>query len=307
MIDRRSLLLQSAATLFVPVARAEPRIDRIALWPGKPPGGGGPTGPEDVSRKGAVSNISQPRLDRVLPERPNGAAILIAAGGGYKRISIGNEGFPAARWLAARGITAYILTYRLPGEGWDVGPLAPLQDAQRAIRVIRAGAMATGIDPERLGVLGFSAGGHLLGMAAAWSGENSYPAVDAADELSARPDAAALIYPVITLEPPYDRTATRRSLVGDNPSQAARDLWSVDSHVRRGCPPMFLLQAADDPIVDPANATIMAEACRAAGIPAELHLLPGGGHGFGMGRAGTPSANWADGMTGWLRRNRLIA
>jgi acetyl esterase/lipase len=227
---------------------------------------------------------------------------LVAAGGGYRRIELATEAYPAAQWLAARGVTAFVLTYRLPGEGWHEGPLAPLQDAQRALRLIRNGSAGYGIDPDRLGVLGFSAGGHLLGLAAARFAFQSYQPIDAADEHSARPHAAALIYPIITLEPPYDHTSTRRVLIGRDPSRVASAEWSVQTHVRRGCPPMFLVQAVDDPISDPANTLIMAAVCERAQVPVELHRLTSGGHGFGMGHPGTPTAAWPDDYQTWLGR-----
>ena len=232
--------------------------------------------------------------------------MLIAAGGGYKRIELEKEAYPAARWLTARGITAFVLTYRLSREGWNDGPLAPLQDAQRALRIMRAEAERRRLDPTRVGALGFSAGGHLIGLAATRSAFASYEPIDAIDRQSARPELAALIYPVITLKPPYDHTSARRSLVGNHPDAEASAEWSVETHVRSGCPPVFLVQAEDDPISNPANTLIMADACRKAGIPVELHRLPSGGHGFGMGKPGTPSADWPGWWEQWLRGNRFL-
>ena len=234
---------------------------------------------------------------------PRGVAGLVAGGGGYKRIEFEREARPAARWLAAHGITAFVLAYRLPGEGWDDGPLAPLQDAQRAIRVIRAGARSYGVDPDKVGVLGFSAGGHLMGLAATRSAFASYTPTDATDALSARPAEAALIYPVITLEPPYNHTSTRVQLVGHHPDQAASAGWSVEQHVRVHCPPIFLVQAEDDPIADVMNSRIMARVCERAGVPVELHVVADGGHGFAMGRQGTASAQWPSWYEAWLRTN----
>ena len=167
--------------------------------------------------------------------------MLVAGGGGYKRIEMGTEAEPAARWLAARGITAFVLTYRLPDEGWAEGPSAPLQDAQRALRLIGANAGRFGIEPSRIGVLGFSSGAHLLGLAATRSVFESYRPVDDVDTQPARPALAALIYPVITVKPPYDHTSTRRVLVGDTPSAAQSAEWSVETHVRQHCPPVFLV------------------------------------------------------------------
>ncbi|MDB5704191.1 MAG: alpha/beta hydrolase [Sphingomonas bacterium] len=210
MIDRRTILALAGASLVTPIFATRSTgfttDTMMPLW-SRPPAGGGPQGPVQIDERGAISNIAIPTIERIAPARPNGAAMLIAAGGGYKRIEIETEARPAAAWLVARGITAFILRYRLPGEGWADGALAPLQDAQRALRLIRANAARFAIDPEKLGVLGFSSGGHLLGLAATRSSFSSYQPVDEADRQAARPGTAALIYPIITLEPPYDRSS----------------------------------------------------------------------------------------------------
>ncbi|WP_200910145.1 alpha/beta hydrolase [Sphingomonas sp. Leaf38] len=184
-VDRRTALAMVAGAGLMPaLLRAAPPQDVWPLW-STPPGGGGPAGPVAIDGRGAVSNIAVPTITVVRPHRPTGAAILIAGGGGYKRIEEGKEAIPAASWLAAYGITAFILCYRLPGEGWADGPLAPLQDAQRALRLIRSRSGSLGIDPERVGVLGFSAGGHLLGLAATRSNFPSYAPMDVIDRQSA--------------------------------------------------------------------------------------------------------------------------
>jgi len=310
-IDRRSVLLGAGVALAarptkagaMPETRAAASSTWLPLWPGLPPGGGGPVGPPEIDERGAVRNIAVPGLDVFAPARPNGLAILVAAGGGDKRIEMEKEARPAARWLVARGVTAFVLSYRLPREGWADGPLAPLQDAQRALRLIRMRAPSHGIDPDRIGVLGFSAGGHLMGLAAARSAFRAYAPVDATDTGSARPATAALIYPIITLEPPYDHTSTRVQLIGRHPSPEASADWSVQTHVRSRCPPVFLAQAEDDPISDIANSRIMAQACERAGIPVEAHILATGGHGFNMGRPGTPSEHWPGWYAAWLTRS----
>lgn len=299
MIDRRSLVL--GTTVMLAAGRAVAGPTPVRLWPGDPPGGGGPDGSPEIDGRGALSNIAVPALEVFVPLHPNGIAMLVAAGGGYKRIELERESRPAARWLAARGVTAFVLSYRLPREGWTDGPLAPLQDAQRALRLIRSQAATYGVDPSRIGVLGFSAGGHLMGLAATRSAFASYRPVDATDDLPARPFAAALIYPIITLEPPYDHTSTRVQLVGRHPDPGMSAEWSVETHVRSQCPPGFLAQAEDDPISDIANSRIMAKACERAGVRVEAHALPSGGHGFGMGRPGTPSAQWPGWCEAWLR------
>jgi acetyl esterase/lipase len=300
MLDRRSFMLVGAATMFPSRLWANAVPDRLQLWPGEPPGGGGPEGSLRESETGAVSNVAVPFLEVFVPQRPNGASILVAAGGGYKRIEKGKEAYPAAGWLAELGVTAFVLTYRLPGEGWRNGPLAPLQDAQRALRMVRAAAAQFGLDPHRTGVMGFSAGGHLLGLASTRSDFHSYPAADATDALSGRPDFTALIYPVVTLEPPYGHTSTRRELIGDHPTPEARAEWSVETHVRGDCPPMFLAQADDDQVSDPANTRILEAACQRAGVKVELHRFSSGGHGFAMGRPGTPTQAWPGMCRNWL-------
>jgi acetyl esterase/lipase len=308
LVSRRAVVLGAGAALLaaaVPAA-ADERTAVLPLWPAGAPGGGGPGGPVAVNELGAISHIATPTLEVFLPEQPNGAAMLVAGGGGYRRIEMATEAQPAARWLVERGIAAFVLSYRLPDEGWAAGPLAPLQDAQRALRLIRARAPAYRLDPARIGVLGFSAGGHLMGLTATRSAFPSYEPVDAADAQSAKPAAAALIYPVITLEPPFQHTTTRRILIGAHPAPQASAEWSVQTHVRAGCPPVFLVQAADDPLSDPQNTVIMAQACKQAGVPVELHRLPSGGHGFGMGKPVTPTADWPGWYDAWLRRVRLI-
>lgn len=310
MISRRGLLFGGAViatTINMPALVAKAQSTRISLWPNSPPGGGGPSGSSQVSAKGAVTNIAVPGLEVFVPDRPNGAAMIIAGGGGYKRIEEGKESYPAARWLAARGIYAFVLSYRLPIEGWAAGPLAPLQDVQRAFRLVRARAPEWQIDPHRIGALGFSAGGHLMGLAAARSAFTSYEGMDEIDRQSARPDVAALIYPVITLAAPYDRTSTRRSLVGRHPADEATREWSVESHVSKDCPPIFLTQADDDRISNPANSRIMREACEKAGVDVEFHPVASGGHGFGMGKAGTPTEAWPNWYEAWLRKQNFLA
>ena len=303
-IGRRAVLF--GAALWATQARAtEAGPVRLRLWPGVPPGGGGPTGPER-SDGGNVTNVSDPALTVYVPPNPNGTAMLVAAGGGYQRISMTGEAAPAVRWLTARGIIACVLTYRLPQEGWAVGPLAPLQDAQRAIRMMRAGRASAAIDPDRIGLLGVSAGGHLMGMTAARSDEPSYAPVDEVDRQSAEVATAALIYPVITLLPPFDRTATRISLVGTNPNLQQAMAWSVQTHVDDDTPPIFVVETQDDPIAKPENGEILADACEDAQVPVQRLLLPRGGHGFAMGRTGSPSEKWPAFLETWLRARRLL-
>lgn len=305
-MKRRSFLSGLGAVCSFP-SLAWAQSDDIVLWPDVPPGGGGPSGSVAVGARRSISNITVPLMQVFRPAKPNGAAMLVAGGGGYKRIEVGGEAIPAARWLADRGVTAFVLSYRLPREGWLSGLLAPLQDAQRAIRLIRANAERFGVDQDKVGVLGFSAGGHLMGLAATRSRFTSYEKVDSVDDQSAKPNLVALIYPVITLMPPYDHTSTRKSLVGDRPTAGESAKWSVETHVKSGGPPMFLVQAKDDPISNPENTKIMATACEREGVLVELHQLPSGGHGFGMGRPGSATGEWPLWFEAWLNSRKFLA
>src|SRR5471032_1774366 len=250
-MDRRQFILGTAATMVAirtgsALARKHPASEEgvlaaptpdgyteIALWKGTPPGGGGPSGGETLSAKGALSNVTHPSLRVFQPAHPNGQAVLVASGGGYKRMEMGQEAWPAADWLSKLGYTAYVLTYRLPSEGWNDGSVVALQDAQRALRIIRS-------REKHVGVLGFSAGGHLLGLAATRTHFPSYPAADALDHTPAYADGAALIYPVITLESPYTHTSTHKLLVGPHATAAEDAQWSVQNFVTGAAPRMFL-------------------------------------------------------------------
>ena len=167
-VRRRDLMFGAATLATIAPARAEPATETasspqdIMLWPDKPPGGPGPSGVEQISDGGAVSNIVTPRMVMQRPARPNGSAVLILGGGGYRRIGIGKEADPTAAWLRQHGVTTFVLYYRLPNDGWPL--LAPFQDAQRAMRLIRFKAEGLGLDESQIGIIGYSAGGHCSGM-----------------------------------------------------------------------------------------------------------------------------------------------
>jgi acetyl esterase/lipase len=265
----------------------------LSLWTSTPPGGGGPVGEMRVSAKGAQSHIAIPYLTVLEPLSPKGHGVLIAAGGGYKRIEMEMEAWPAAYWLVERGFTAYMLSYRLPGENWHDGNLVALQDAQRALRIVRE-------REKQVSVLGFSAGGHLLGMAATRADYRSYPIHDAIDERPAHADRAALIYPIITLEKPYNHSSTHKILVGNTATDVQNAAWSVQNYVTDQTPPMFLVQAENDTVSDPHNTLIMQAACVKACVPVTLYRYPNGGHGFAMGRPGTQTTQWPAHYLRWL-------
>lgn len=294
MITRRRFIFGTGAlALSLATSKLFARDDIIPLWPDEPPGGGGPSGTLRVDAWGSWSNIVSPAIQRFRPENPNGEAVLIAAGGGYRWIGMGREAWPVAHWLNANGYTAYVLSYRLPREKWQAGNLAPLQDAQRALRLIRS-------FERKVHVLGFSAGGHLLGMAAARPEFQSYPPVDRLDQEVPKADSVGLIYPVITLEAPYQHTNTHLMMVGNDASPQEEASWSVQNYVTNLYPPTFLAQAGDDHTSKPFNTQLMRDTCRRNRVPVQLIQLSSGGHGFGLGKAGTPAALWDQAYVKWL-------
>lgn len=243
-----------------------------------------------------------PELHVFRPQRSNGRAVLAMPGGAYWFVSVVNEGADLAPLLTERGYTVFVLTYRLPGEGWEARADVPLQDAQRAMRLIRSMARRYEVEPARVAALGFSAGGHLAATLSTAHSERVHAPVDEIDRLDARPQAAGLIYPVITLRDPWTHALSRELLLGKEPSIEAVDRRCPELHVNTATPPLFLVHAMDDTAVPVQNSLLMMEAMRAAGRPVETHLLQEGGHAFGIGRPGTPSAQWIDLYCTWLER-----
>jgi acetyl esterase/lipase len=223
-------------------------------------------------------------------------------GGAYWFVSVANEGADLATRMTARGFTVFVLTYRLPGEGWQQQASIPLQDAQRAMRVIRSQSAQYGIDSNKVSVLGFSAGGHLAATLATQHAEATYPGVDAVDQLSAKPFAAGLVYPVITMEKPWTHEQSRKLLLGDAPSEAEIAHRSAERHVSAETPPVFIVHAMDDEAVPVENSLRMMNSLRAAKRPVEAHFIQQGGHAFGVGFPNTAAAHWIDLYSTWLAR-----
>ena len=275
-------------------ARAETAIEipteTIELWPHKPPGAPGPAGVEQVTPAGAVTNIVNPRMIMRRPAKPNGAAVLILGGGGYRRIAISKESQPTAIWLLDYGVTTFTLYYRLPNGGWPGS--APFQDAQRAMRLIRARADGLGLDESQVGIIGYSAGGHCAGMTSVRPDAKLYTAVDAVDETSARPDFAALIYPVLTMMPANRTKISTLTLLGSNPTDAQSTAMSVDQQVTDDAPTTFLAHATDDPIAPVENSLLMFAALRKVHVPVEMHVFRSGGHGFNLGQPDQEDHAW---------------
>lgn len=287
-----------------PMPRAWIDAEQIPLWPNGTPGGGYtaravPADWPDIM----VRNIETPMLRVFRPEKPNGRALLSIPGGAYTFVSILNEGVDVARAMTARGYTVFVLTYRLPDEGWAKREDVPLQDAQRAIRVIRANAGRYGFDPAKVAAVGFSAGGHLGATLATSLSEPVYAPRDAADALDARPAAMALIYPVISVTAPVTHAESAMRLLGNAPPAELIAKRSPAQHVNAQTPPVFLVHALDDKAVPAENSMIMLRALQAANRPVELHLFEAGNHGFGVGRPDTPAGQWPALFAAWVDRH----
>jgi len=286
-------------------SRAWDGAPKLPLWPTAPPGGTFvPVALPAGWPAPFVANVAAPELRVFAPQRSNGQAVLAIPGGGYLFVSVQNEGADFAAKLNERGYTVFVLVYRLPGEGWQQGEDVPLQDAQRAMRVIRANAARWAVDPETLSVVGFSAGGHLAATLATNFGQPVYAPLDGADEASARPFATALVYPVVTMALPGTHAVSRELLLGPNPSPTQIARRSAQLHVSADTPPLFLVHALDDPAVPATNSLDLLSAMRAANRPVEAHFLQEGGHAFASGYAGSPTAAWIGTFDAWLARLR---
>ncbi|HEX9946332.1 MAG TPA: alpha/beta hydrolase [Allosphingosinicella sp.] len=329
-IDRRTALLgtlalglagRAAAQTRAPATPDSPHIavpeptETIDLWPGGAPGAPAKLPVETVKERSKdpayndryVFGISRPRMAVFRPSRPNGAAVLVTPGGGYNWVVIDKEGYEMARLLAARGITAFVLFYRLPHEGWAAGPDTALQDAQRAMRLIRHRASRYRVDPRRVCAMGFSAGGHLCADLMTRFDAKVYAPVDPADRLSARPDLAAPIYPVMSMTLPTAHAGSRRNLVGENATPERERAHSPHLNVPADAPPVFLLHAEDDASVVVENTLLLRAALLAKKVPVETHLFADGGHGFGLRLAkGKTVEGWQDLFFAWARKKGLF-
>ena len=298
-------------------ARGRPRDpdETIRLWPRGAPGGERVTVTPQITERSTspdfhdrfAAHTRDPVMTVYRPKRPNGAAMLLLPGGGYRYVVLDKEGSEIALPLSRAGITCFVLRYRLPGDEWAAGPDAPLQDAQRALRIIRARAAEYRLDPKRIGVLGASAGGHLAASLSTGFARTVYAAVDGEDGISARPDFALLMYPVISMQAPHVHAGSRDELLGTAPSAEQMRAYSPNLQVRADTPPAFLVHAYDDASVPVENSLLYGDALRAVKVPVETHLFEEGGHGFGIRLAeGKPAAGWPGLFFAWADRRGYL-
>ena len=318
------LVLAGASAIGLGVGAAAPALAQsasagageiIGLWPRPPAGALHPDMAEVVEQTSSspgyssrrMKGVSKPHMIALPAAQPNGSAMLIIPGGGFEWNYFDHEGYQIADVLNRAGISCFVLIYRLARDGWaDPAAVGPA-DAQRAMRLIRANAARFQLDPERVGVMGFSAGGFLTTTLATRHSTPFYKPVDAADQLSARPLLAAPIYPVQSVDPAYAYGGVAPSLFGGPPTAAQIREWSPDLNVTPAAAPTFLVHAEDDDLVPVANTVRLRDAMVAARIPVETHLFAHGGHGFGARpQPGSPDGPWLPLFINFARQEKLF-
>jgi len=282
----------------------------VKLYPGVIPGSKpapatfkeiAPVGDDGIIR---VSKVSEPTLTVFLPskEKATGAAVIICPGGGYGILAINHEGYNVAKRFNDVGVAAFVLKYRLPSDAIMIDKsFGPLMDAEQAMYIVRGQVKKWNVDPARIGIMGFSAGGHLASTLTVHYDDVK---IENKEMLSLRPDFSILIYPVISfIESPH--TGSANNLAGINATQAQKEYFSNERHVTPQTPPTFLVHANDDNGVPVQNSIIFNQALVANKVKAEMHLYQGGGHGFGLNNK-TTSDDWFDRLTNWMKSNKFL-
>lgn len=281
------------------------------LWPGTAPGSENVKFTESVQEQSTnpavhdrhISKVSKPSITPFLAERPNGAAVLIMPGGAYSLLAFDLEGTDIAKWLNSIGVSAFVVKYRLPvdyAQTWIA-----LADAQRAMRQVRNSAGACGVDPKRIGVIGFSAGGSNASQLETRPSATTTPLVDDIDKLDARPNFGMLLYPVISMDPAITHSGSRNNLIGSNPSASDVMLYSSEKQVTASTPPTFIGVSKKDTGVNPQNSVVFDNALKAAQVPEELHMYNDGAHGTGIRLATGDMAQWPAQAAAWLAKMNL--
>lgn len=247
--------------------------------------------------------VDKPSLTTYLAAKPNGTSVVVCPGGGYRNLAMDHEGKQIAEWLNKLGVTAFVLKYRL---GPRYHHPAMLNDAQRAIRMVRSRAKQLGIMPDRIGIWGFSAGGHLASTASTHFDDGKPSDSDPVERVGSRPDFAVLAYPVISFTTPYTHKGSKQNLLGDTPDAKLVENLSNELQVTNRTPPTFLFHTNEDTGVPPENSVLYYLALRKAGVPAEMHIYEPGRHGVGLAPAHPVLSSWGDRLADWLRTRGLI-
>ena len=275
-----------------PVLAADPQVE--LLWPHGAPLAKGDTDND----KPTVTEYPAP------PEKATGAAIVICPGGGYGHLALSHEGRDIAEWMNGLGVTAFVLKYRHRNMGY--GHPAPLLDAQRAVRFARANAERYQIDDDKIGIIGFSAGGHLASTVGTHFDGGRRDATDPIDRVSCRPDFMILVYPVVALSTEYAHGGSKKNLLGDDPDPTIVASLSNETQVTEKTPPTFLMHTGGDSAVPPENSVLFYMALRKARVPAELHIYEKGGHGYGLAPNDRVLSTWPGRCEDWLRGRGVI-
>ena len=252
-----------------------------------------------------VSNVQKPTIEVYLPKKEiaNGKAVVIFPGGGYGFIAYDWEGINIAKFLNTKGIAGIVVKYRLPNsKSLKVSSNAPLQDAQRAIRLVRSNAKKWNINSDELGILGFSAGGHLASTLGTHFNDEIYKAKDKIDSISAKPSFMALVYPVITfVKEEYVHKGSRNNLLQNLvASEASKKQFSAELNITKETPKTFLVHATDDSAVPVENSLLMYSALKNKGVPVQMHIYESGGHGFALGLKNKKLSNWTNLLVNWI-------
>lgn len=251
-----------------------------------------------------ISQVTNPTLTVYRPQKPNGTGVLIFPGGGYAYLSIDKEGEKVAEWLNTQGITAFVVKYRLPADTiMQDKSIGPLQDAQQAVRIVRENATQWSIDTDKIGVIGFSAGGHVAATLCTRYDEKVYAENSG---ISARPDFTILMYPVISMDEAITHKGSRKNLLGETPTEDEILKFSNENKVNTLTPQTFIVHAGDDKSVPVENSIRYYNALKQNNVPAELHIYEKGGHGFGLGTKGGTSRHWTTDCTNWLREKGFL-
>jgi acetyl esterase/lipase len=276
----------------------------LKVWPNGAPNDNGMKEPEEKYDGVRVRNVSEAEMYVYLPEKSKntGAAVVICPGGGYMIEAMDHEGYQMAEWLQSKGVAGIVLKYRLPYGHHEI----PSGDARQTMRIVRSNAKEWGIDPNKVGIAGSSAGGHLASTVGTVFDLGNEKSTDAIDKMSCRPDFMLLLYPVISFNEAVGHMGSRKNLIGEGNDWKLAKQYSNELNVTKDTPPTFLILADDDKVVIPQNSVDFYLALKKYDIPAEMHIFQEGGHGFGMTKKNLPVDQWPDLFYSWLKAQKII-